>query len=190
MYFIWSIVLVLVHSVFTCSDFQFWIHCSEFSWNSLQNEWNVSWIGPIFPCSVSSEATIFCWFSWLTQLLFEQTWLPIHKPSTSSVVGHSPTYLPMYRTYFLHNGLPRWNHFKNSAEVNPQLSHNRHTVDGVLVGVGSLWPCAPASLHQSNFPFLSLTTSGVVKSGCASYSWMTWHTLHHLRVLSQSHFGF
>jgi hypothetical protein len=56
-----------------CSDFQFWIHCGEFSENSLQNEWNVSWIGLIFHCSVSSEATIFCWFSWLIQLLFWTT---------------------------------------------------------------------------------------------------------------------
>jgi hypothetical protein len=28
----------------------------------------------------------------------------------------------------------------NSVEDHPQLSHNRHPVDGALVGVGSLWP--------------------------------------------------
>jgi hypothetical protein len=27
----------------------------------------------------------------------------------------------------------------NSVEVHPQLSNNRHPVDGVLVGAGSLW---------------------------------------------------
>jgi hypothetical protein len=28
----------------------------------------------------------------------------------------------------------------NSVEDHPQLSHNRHPVDGALVGAGSLWP--------------------------------------------------
>jgi len=28
----------------------------------------------------------------------------------------------------------------NLIEDHPQLSHNRHPVDGALVGVGSLWP--------------------------------------------------
>jgi hypothetical protein len=28
----------------------------------------------------------------------------------------------------------------NSVEVHPQLSYNRHPVDGALVGAGSLWP--------------------------------------------------
>jgi hypothetical protein len=28
----------------------------------------------------------------------------------------------------------------NSLELNPQLSNNRHPVDGVLVGTGSLLP--------------------------------------------------
>jgi hypothetical protein len=28
----------------------------------------------------------------------------------------------------------------SSIEVHPQLSNNRHPMDGVLVGVGSLWP--------------------------------------------------
>ncbi len=27
----------------------------------------------------------------------------------------------------------------NSVEDHPQLSHNRHPVDGALVGAGSLW---------------------------------------------------
>jgi len=29
--------------------------------------------------------------------------------------------------------------YANSVEVHPQLSNNRHPVDGVLVGAGSLW---------------------------------------------------
>jgi hypothetical protein len=28
----------------------------------------------------------------------------------------------------------------NSVDDHPQLSHNRHPVDGALVGAGSLWP--------------------------------------------------
>jgi hypothetical protein len=28
----------------------------------------------------------------------------------------------------------------NSVEVHPQLSNDRHPVDGALVGAGSLWP--------------------------------------------------
>jgi hypothetical protein len=28
----------------------------------------------------------------------------------------------------------------NSVKDHPQLSHNRHPVDGALVGAGSLWP--------------------------------------------------
>jgi hypothetical protein len=28
----------------------------------------------------------------------------------------------------------------NSVEVHPQLSNNRHPVDGALVGAGSPWP--------------------------------------------------
>jgi hypothetical protein len=34
----------------------------------------------------------------------------------------------------------------NSVNVHPQLSHNRHPVDGVLVGVGSLRPLASGPL--------------------------------------------
>jgi hypothetical protein len=30
--------------------------------------------------------------------------------------------------------------YTNSVEVHPQLSNNRHPVDGALVGAGSLWP--------------------------------------------------
>jgi hypothetical protein len=36
----------------------------------------------------------------------------------------------------------------NSVEDHPQLSHNRHPVDGVLVGAGSLWPVFPIFAQQ------------------------------------------
>jgi hypothetical protein len=38
----------------------------------------------------------------------------------------------------------------NSDEVHPQLSNNRHPVDGALVGAGSLWPSnSGSSNHES-----------------------------------------
>ncbi len=33
----------------------------------------------------------------------------------------------------------------NSVEVHPQLSNDRHPVDGALVGAGSVWPDRQAS---------------------------------------------
>ncbi len=43
-------------------------------------------------------------------------------------------------TYFLQKGVTKVKPDINSVNVHPQLSHNRHPVDGVLVGVGSLRP--------------------------------------------------
>jgi hypothetical protein len=37
----------------------------------------------------------------------------------------------------------------NSLEDHPQLSHNRHPVDGALVGAGWLWPCFCCCLQVS-----------------------------------------
>jgi hypothetical protein len=65
----------------------------------------------------------------------------MYKPSIYLVITYFPTYLPTYETYFLQNWYPRWNENINSVEVHPQLSNNRHPVDGALVGAGSLWPC-------------------------------------------------
>jgi hypothetical protein len=60
----------------------------------------------------------------------------MYKPSTYLVGAYFPTYLPIYEIYFLQIWLPRLNH------ILTQLSfiHNRHLVDGALVGAGSLWP--------------------------------------------------
>lgn len=41
-----------------CSHIQLWIHCNEFLWKSLQNEWHVERIGPIFLCTWVDR----CWF--------------------------------------------------------------------------------------------------------------------------------
>jgi hypothetical protein len=41
----------------------------------------------------------------------------------------------------------------NSVEVHPQLSNNRHPVDGVLVGAGSLWRIISPQNHPM-FPCL------------------------------------
>jgi hypothetical protein len=42
----------------------------------------------------------------------------------------------MYETYFLENRVTKVKPNINSVEVHPQLSNNRHPVDGVLVGAG------------------------------------------------------
>ncbi len=60
----------------------------------------------------------------------------MYKPSTYLVGANFPTYLPIYETYFLQNWLPRLNHILTQLRFN----HNRHLMDGVLVGAGSLWP--------------------------------------------------
>jgi hypothetical protein len=44
----------------------------------------------------------------------------------------------------------------NSVEDHPQLSHNRHPVDGAWVGAGSLWRFGPT---QSFFLFLNMAFS-------------------------------
>jgi hypothetical protein len=46
----------------------------------------------------------------------------MYKPSTYLVVTYFPIYLPRYGTYFLQNGLPRWNQNIISVEIHPQLS--------------------------------------------------------------------
>jgi hypothetical protein len=50
------------------------------------------------------------------------------------------TYFRYLWTYFLHKGVTKVKPDINSVNVHPQLSHNGHPVDGVLVGVGSLRP--------------------------------------------------
>jgi hypothetical protein len=55
----------------------------------------------------------------------------MYKPTTYLVVTYFPTYLFIFRTYFLVNGLPRQN------QILTQISG--HPVDRVLVGAGSLW---------------------------------------------------
>jgi hypothetical protein len=53
----------------------------------------------------------------------------MYKPSTYLLI-----------TYFLTEMVTNVKLNINSVEVHPQLSNNRHTVDGALVGPGSLWP--------------------------------------------------
>jgi hypothetical protein len=48
-------------------------------------------------------------------------------------------YLPIYVTYFLQNWFTQVKPNINSDEVHPQLSNNRHPVDGETVCAGSLW---------------------------------------------------
>jgi hypothetical protein len=71
--------------------------------------------------------------------MFLWIWLPMYKPSPYLVRTYFPTYLPMYETYIFPTELvTKMKSNINSVEVHPQLSNNRHPVDGVLVGAGSL----------------------------------------------------
>ncbi len=62
----------------------------------------------------------------------------------SSIYSHSSPLLFNLRDYRLNLLLIEWvtkmRPGSNSVEDHPQLSHNRHPVDGVLVGSGLLWP--------------------------------------------------
>jgi hypothetical protein len=58
----------------------------------------------------------------------------MYKPSTYLVIAYFPNYL--FPTVLVTKVKPNI----NSVEVHPQLSNNRHPVDGALVGAGSLWP--------------------------------------------------
>jgi hypothetical protein len=50
-------------------------------------------------------------------------------------------YLPIYiLDLLLIEWVTKMKPGSNSVEDHPQLSHNRHPMDGALVGVGSLWP--------------------------------------------------
>jgi hypothetical protein len=63
----------------------------------------------------------------------------------------------MYRTSFLHKGLPKVKSDINSVEVHPQLSDDSHPVDGALVGAGSLWPTAASYIvYKAEFEPCSL----------------------------------
>jgi hypothetical protein len=42
--------------------------------------------------------------------------------------------------------------YTNSVEIHPQPSNNRHPVDDVLVGAGSLWPIPMYKVQEPNIP--------------------------------------
>jgi len=63
----------------------------------------------------------------------------MYKPSTYLEFPYFPTYLPIYETYFLTELVTKMKPNINSVEVHPQLSNNRHPVEGALVGAGLLW---------------------------------------------------
>jgi len=62
----------------------------------------------------------------------------MYKPSTYLEFAYFLTYLPIYETYFLTELVTKMKPNVNSVEVHPQLSNNRHPVDGALVGAGLL----------------------------------------------------
>jgi hypothetical protein len=63
----------------------------------------------------------------------------MYKLSTYLIVIYFPTYLSVYETLFPTELVTKVKPNINSVEVHPQLSINRHPVDGALVGAGSLW---------------------------------------------------
>jgi hypothetical protein len=67
----------------------------------------------------------------------------MYKSSTYLIVIYFPTYLPIYmRSIPYQIGYQGETIYTNSVEVHPQLSNNRHLVDGVVMGIGSLWPAS------------------------------------------------
>ncbi len=62
----------------------------------------------------------------------------MYRPSTYLKVAYFPTCLPTHETYFLPELGTKMKPNINSVEVHPQLSNNRHPVDGALVGAGLL----------------------------------------------------
>jgi hypothetical protein len=62
------------------------------------------------------------------------------KPSTYLLITYFPTYLAISETYFLTELVNKVKPNIIFLEVHPQVSINRHPVDGALVGPGSLWP--------------------------------------------------
>jgi len=50
----------------------------------------------------------------------------MYKPSSYQVIAYFPTYLPIYETKVKPN-------INSTIEVHPQLSNNKHPMDGVLV---------------------------------------------------------
>jgi hypothetical protein len=61
-----------------------------------------------------------------------------YKPSTHLIFTYFLSYIPIYITYFLHNGLLRWNQILTQLRFIRNLSYNVHPVDGVLMGASSL----------------------------------------------------
>ncbi len=56
----------------------------------------------------------------------------------------------------------------NSVEVHPQLSNNRHPVDGVLVGAGSLSPSQSWALTKRKHKVNDMIEATSVIGGCKS----------------------
>jgi hypothetical protein len=108
-------------------------------------------------------------------ITFLKTWLPVlsHvrtnflktlkgitwrlKVITFQGIKINPTYLPIVWNLFPTTLVTKVIPNINSVEVHPQLSNNRHPVDGVLVGAGSLhydpftqcpWPHHTHSSHD------------------------------------------
>ncbi len=66
--------------------------------------------------------------------------------STYIVVRYFLTYLSIALNLLLIEWVTKMRPGSNSVEDHPQLTHNRHPVDGALVGAGLLWPRTHAGI--------------------------------------------
>jgi hypothetical protein len=65
----------------------------------------------------------------------------MYKPSTYTEVTYFLNYLPMYETYFLQKGLPRWNQILTQVRfIHNWVKTGIQRMAGAWVGAGSLWP--------------------------------------------------
>jgi hypothetical protein len=62
------------------------------------------------------------------------------KLSTYLIVPYFVTYMSICLNLLLIECVTKMKPGSNSVEDHPQLSRNRHPVDGALVGASSLWP--------------------------------------------------
>jgi hypothetical protein len=59
----------------------------------------------------------------------------------------------------------------NSGKDHPQLRHNRHSVDGALVGAGSLWPLLDSFRFLLNSFVVCACFTKVQNNEVAGFSW-------------------
>jgi hypothetical protein len=93
----------------------------------------------------------------------------MYKPSIYLVIAYFLTYLSTYIwDLFPTELVTKVKPNINSVEVHPQLSNNRHPVDGVLVGAGSLSPSESWALTKRKNKVNNMIEATSVIGGCKS----------------------